>query len=293
MKKISPDKTLSLRYEPAAYHNHTFTEGETPYYVKMYFEQRGSEIYDKYNDAKNELIKKLESKEKLTKANLMRELAGKDSAAKEKVLKELDAKNKVLREKEINDLAESFFTNYPLFSTQNDLIDRIKHYLKIEKPLFQSSISTTLKNLLYYDLIDCDKNRYGIVKTDTKYIFVLRNATREMVPLYEAKNIFSKESVHRMSDNTLVFKLIKDSTHLNDFVKTMRKNLPKELFWGLSRHGSYLYMMFDEHYDGYERYYNAFLHFFKKRTEYLQVEQRSRSIRRVHRSRNDDDNFDF
>jgi len=157
----------------------------------------------------------------------------------------------------------------------------------LKKKLFQSSISRALKRLLAYNMVDSDKNEYGIVKLGGSYYLRPRAVAGEMVPLYLAKNIFREESVHRLSDTTLVFKLIKDSKHLKEFMKILKTSLPQRLFWGFSRQGTYLYIMFNESYTNYENYYNAFLHFFEKRAEHRLKEKISSNIRRVARKKDD------
>ena len=195
------------------------------------------------------------------------------------------------RHKKTGELDLSIFDEELLFTTQDNLNDLLKSHFRLEKKLFQSSISRALKNLFKYDMVDPDKNRYGIVKYGGAYYLRPRAVAGEMIPLYEAKNIFREESVHRLSDTTLVFKLIKDSKHLKEFMKTLKKFLPQGLFWGFSRRWTYLYMMFNEDYTGYSKYHEMFLHFFEKRAEYRKREKMSSFYRRV--SQKNDDIFDL
>lgn len=249
MKNVNQNQKIHLTFEPLAYLAIAFNEGEAPHYIKTYLEHRCSQIYVK---AKADEAKKAEL---------------------------IDNKDK--------DAYSSVYDEEVLFTTQDNLNDKLKSHFMLEKKLFQSSISRALKRLLAYNLVDSDKKEYGIVKFGGSYYLRPRAVAGEMVPLYLAKNIFREESVHRLSDTTLVFKLIKDSKHLKEFMKILKASLPQRLFWGFSRQGTYLYIMFNESYTSYSKYYNAFLHFFEKRAEYRLKEKISSNIRRVTRKKDD------
>lgn len=167
-----------------------------------------------------------------------------------------------------NHLAKKPLTE-PLFDTQDSLTDVIAKTYSDMSSLNQSSVSRSLKDLLPLDLEDGYGNYYRIVRTGKGYFLRLRCEANEMVPLYNAPNIFVKDSAFKLTDYTLVFNVIQDKARVNAFISLIDANISEDLLWGVSHQGSYLYLMFNKGYKGWEGYYKSFFNYFDGRKSHL------------------------
>ncbi len=169
----------------------------------------------------------------------------------------------------------------PLFDTQDSLTDAIANTYSDMSSLNQSSVSRTLKALLPLDLEDGYGNYYRIVKTRKGYFLRLRCEANEMVPLYNAPNIFVKDSVFKLTDSTLVFNIIQDKARVDAFIALIETNVSKDLLWGISHQGSYLYLMFNKSYKSWDSYYKAFFNYFDSRKIHLGADTVERQIKKA------------
>lgn len=171
--------------------------------------------------------------------------------------------------------------NDKLFKSQAELASTIAAKYPDMKSLNQSSVSRTFKTLLLHDLDDECGNYYRIAKAKEGYFLRLRCQANEMVTLYPAPNIFTKDSVFKLSAYTLVFKVVQDSTRVDEFIHLIESNCSEDLFWGISHQGSYLYLMFNKDYKNWESYYKAFFNYFDSRRIYLGKDTVERQIEKA------------
>ena len=169
----------------------------------------------------------------------------------------------------------------PLFTTQTALVAPIAKKYPAMKSLNQSSVSRTFKNLLPCDWEDEYGNRYRIIRTKNGYFLKQRCEAHEMIPLYESPNIFVKDSVFKLTEQTLVFKVIQDKDRVDDFISLIESTFSEDLFWGISHQGSYLYLMFNKNYDQWISYRNAFFKYFSGRKDRLGKNTVDRQIKKA------------
>lgn len=107
----------------------------------------------------------------------------------------------------------------------------------------------------------------------------------EFVTLFEEHFQFQKNTVFRMSYNTLVFHL--SELDADRFAEKVKATFPSELFWGISVQGEYVYLMFaNKKIDGID-YFNYFRELVPEYMRYLLiVGHNSRSARQKRNARN-------
>lgn len=169
-----------------------------------------------------------------------------------------------------------------LFSSQQDLADAITSHYSNGITFAQYHISRALVPLLAYDLIDSRKNRFRIVPSRTGYFLKPRDVTSEMEILYEAPNIFIKDSVYQLTDSTLIFQVIPNKDLVKDFVNLLKSTFSRELFWGIYRQGTHLHLLFNKNGLGeWTAYYKAFSKFFEGQKEHLGENEVLEQIRKT------------
>lgn len=168
-----------------------------------------------------------------------------------------------------------------LFTSQAKLASDIAAKYPDMKSLHQSSVSRTFKKLLLDDLDDKYGNYYRIVKKKKGYFLRLRCEANEMVALYQAPNIFTKDSAFKLTTYTLVFKVVQDSSRVDEFIHLIESNCSEDLFWGISHQGSYLYLMFNKDYKNWDSYYKSFFNYFDSRRLYLGKDTVERQIEKA------------
>lgn len=171
--------------------------------------------------------------------------------------------------------------NDKLFESQAELASTIAAKYPDMKSLNQSSVSRTFKTLLLHDLDDECGNYYRIAKVKEGYFLRLRCQANEMVPLYTAPNIFTKDSAFMLTDSTVVFQVVQNKTRVDAFIALIETNVSEDLLWGISHQGSYLYLMFNKGYTGWASYYKAFFNYFDSRKIYLGNDTVERQIEKA------------
>ena len=118
-----------------------------------------------------------------------------------------------------------------VFDNQNHIIEELRSFLKINnmnvpKTLTQPNISKAL-SIIKYTSFPKNNGTYMFIKTKGKYRFVPLDTA--LVPLFKLEKIYLKESVHIISENTVVFPIDKENHQI--FIATLNENLPHDTLW--------------------------------------------------------------
>ena len=131
------------------------------------------------------------------------------------------------------------------FKTQSDLLENIYSFCisnkeQIPKSLTQPNISKALKKAMKVSFLKGNKN-YVLIKTRKCYKFAKMEVA--LKPLFELRDIYLKNSLHAISDNTFVFCIPQDKHQI--FLDTLNDNFSKDLLWDYSSQGNHLVLMFN------------------------------------------------
>lgn len=146
----------------------------------------------------------------------------------------------------------------------------------------QPAISKAMKQIAK-EIFVFKEGKFIFIETPNGYEFY--DQIWEFVTLFEEHFNFKKNTVFRMSKNTLVFHL--DKQDVDRFVEKIKAIFPEKLFWGISVQEEYVYLMFaNKKIDGIE-YFNNFRILVPEYLRYLLiVGHNSRSARQKRNARN-------
>ena len=146
----------------------------------------------------------------------------------------------------------------------------------------QPAISKALKQIAK-EVFAFKEGKYVYIEKPDGYGFY--DQIWEFVALFEEHFAFKKNTVFRMSYNTLVFHL--SELDADRFAEKIEAIFPSQLFWGISVQGEYVYLMFAHKKIDDIDYFN---HFRKLIPEYMRyllvVGHNSRSARQKRNIRN-------
>ena len=165
------------------------------------------------------------------------------------------------------------------FSTQNELYEYLKAFVndnmeKYDKVPDQPTISRALPFVMEETFFK-DEQTYGLVKVKKNYFFIPKETS--LTNLFELDIKYLKESVHALSNNTLVFCF--DEGKHQIFVNTIKASFSSSMLWGNYSQGDYLFLMFDDSRADWESNFKIFKKFFVRRTEYERFNMLSKNIK--------------
>lgn len=170
------------------------------------------------------------------------------------------------------------------FSTQEKLISDMKEFLsnnnkKVPEGLIQSNISRALKKAMTLCFLKGNNETYVLVKEKGKlplsfkdsqgkkigrYHFIKMDTA--LVPLFELKDCYIKESLHIMSHNTLVFNIPKNKHEI--FVDTLIKYFSSDTLWDYSSLENHIILMFNYKTNSQQAICSLFKNFFEIKKKY-------------------------
>lgn len=146
----------------------------------------------------------------------------------------------------------------------------------------QPAISKAMKQITK-EIFVFKEGKFIFIETPNGYEFY--DQIWEFIALFEEHFNFKRNTVFRMSYNTLVFHL--SESDADRFAEKTKAIFPSELFWGISVQGEYVYLMFaHKKIDGID-YFNYFRELVPEYMRYvLTVGHNSRSARQKRNARN-------
>lgn len=152
--------------------------------------------------------------------------------------------------------------------THADIATAIKNKYKLPVSPPQSSISKALK-MYSIDLLIKGKI-YCIAKYDG--IYALYPKDIKLKELYESKNLFAKDEVHTISNNTLAF-LLQPETAKNTY-NMFKNSFPESTFFNILLYENTLILMLNKNTPGFKSTYSLLVNFFIDRAIYLKKIQK-------------------
>lgn len=151
-------------------------------------------------------------------------------------------------------------------ATQFELQEKLEAYIAKNQEKYdvvpdQPDISRAL-TLAMSKTYEKQKRTYALVKEGKHYFFT----SKETVLTELFKLEYLKETVHRLSNNTLVFDL-KRNNH-EEFIDIVEKKISPNMLWGNYSQENYLFLMFDDQRGDFTVNFEAFANFFKRKREY-------------------------
>ncbi len=151
-------------------------------------------------------------------------------------------------------------------ATQFELQEKLEAYIAKNQEKYdvvpdQPDISRAL-TLAMSKTYEKQKRTYALVKEGKHYFFT----SKETILTELFKLEYLKETVHRLSNNTLVFDL-KRNNH-EEFIDIVEKKISPNMLWGNYSQENYLFLMFDDQRGDFTVNFEAFANFFKRKREY-------------------------
>ena len=151
-------------------------------------------------------------------------------------------------------------------ATQFELQEKLEAYIAKNQEKYdvvpdQPDISRAL-TLAMSKTYEKQKRTYAFVKKGKHYFFT----SKETILTELFKLEYLKETVHRLSDNTLVFDL-KRNNH-EEFIDIVEKKISPNMLWGNYSQENYLFLMFDVQRGDFKVNFEAFANFFKRKRAY-------------------------
>lgn len=193
-------------------------------------------------------------------------------------MKKIRKKRISVKRDTITDLVINYIAKYRLdtcVENQTDLANDLKKEFHLTKAPNQGSISRAFKKLRAHSFTFDDDTVYELVKIDGAWQFKMKD--NDMKKLYKFKTVFQQESVHKLSDNTLVFNVVADKEKVRGFIRAIKNHLPIDMLWGISHHDEHLFLMFNEDSKHFKFHYSLFSDFFKNRAMYLKERAEKRA----------------
>ncbi|MBR2071556.1 MAG: hypothetical protein IJ963_04005 [Phascolarctobacterium sp.] len=168
----------------------------------------------------------------------------------------------------LDDFLRSKFASYS-FETQEELVSDLKQFLinnnqSVYVGITQPNISRALKILMKHSYLKGNQI-YTLVKSPKKYHFVRMDAG--LIPLFKFVNAKEdKDSLHILSENTLVFCIPKDKHEA--FIATLEEHFPTDTLWDYSSLEKHLMLMFNTATPEQEANCKLFKRFFEIKKEY-------------------------
>lgn len=156
------------------------------------------------------------------------------------------------------DKQTTLITNIQIFCHSNNIINE-----KLLKSLTQPNISKALKLIEKVSFYKGNKN-YMLIKAKKCYKFVAMEVA--LKPLFDLNDIYLKDSLHAISDNTFVFCIPQDKHQI--FLDTLNENFSKDLLWDYSSQGNHLVLMFNSATDVQKGNCEVFKNFFETKRNY-------------------------
>lgn len=151
-------------------------------------------------------------------------------------------------------------------ATQFELQEKLEAYIAKNQEKYdvvpdQPDISRAL-TLAMSKTYEKQKRTYALVKEGKHYFFT----SKETILTELFKLEYLKETVHRLSNNTLVFDM-KRNNH-EEFIDIVEKKISPNMLWGNYSQENYLFLMFDDQRGDFTVNFEAFANFFKRKKEY-------------------------
>ena len=172
------------------------------------------------------------------------------------------------------------------FETQEQLSSVLEDFLTAKGKLkeevkgpHQTTISRAMPEVIERPYLK-GKKYFFIEKSYKGYYFAQKDS--ELTDLFKLRNAYLKQSVHVMSENTIVF-CINNDKH-QKFIQVLHEHFPTDMLWGYSSLGNYLYLMFDTKQNDWKAYFNVFRFFFENMREY-KIRQKEEQKAKAERQR--------
>ena len=151
-------------------------------------------------------------------------------------------------------------------ATQAELQERLEDYIGSNQDKYdvvpdQPDISRAL-TLAMSKTYEKDGQTYAFVKKGKHYFFTPKETV--LTELFKLE--YLNESVHRLSDNTLVFEFNRDKH--KEFLEIVEKKFSPKMLWGKYSQEDYLFLMFDVQRGDFQTNFKTFAEFFDRKTKY-------------------------
>lgn len=128
-------------------------------------------------------------------------------------------------------------------------IQRALKIMKNQKVIFQDFQGS---KYIFRKFKDIDTNEYRFEQISSHLV------SYTLESLLERRHIFICKQAFPLTKATLIFRI---SPNAHDYVIRLLDELPKDMFWGISSQGEYIYLMFNEDYPFFKDVYKAFASF--------------------------------
>lgn len=109
-----------------------------------------------------------------------------------------------------------------------------------------------------------DGQTFAFLRVGKGYTFIPKETV--LNELFELNGIYLKDSVHEMSETTLVFSIAPDSH--DHFIEVLNKKFSSKMLWGHFSQGDYLFLMFDKSRSDFKSNIKLFKEFFQRKDNY-------------------------